>query len=139
MSKSQDAMNAFLTNQLTKLKILLFKRKNKQSHSRLLCCFMKLLVMMQFSWVLRLTPTVILTTPIPTQSYFMIIIFSNGFRFPFSLLSREITLRKNREKDVANNKCRRLVWANASYPPQHNSYLEPENFKQFTIEHGNHS
>ena len=21
--------------------------------------------------------------------------------------------------------------------PQHNSYLEPENFKQFTIEHGN--
>ena len=28
MSKSQDAMNAFLTNQLTKLKILLFKRKS---------------------------------------------------------------------------------------------------------------
>ena len=32
-----------------------------------------------FSWVLRLTPTVILTVPIPTHSYFIMIIFSNGF------------------------------------------------------------
>lgn len=46
-----------------------------------------------FSWVRRPTPTVILTTPIPTQSYFMIIIFSNGFWFPFSLLLTVYTIR----------------------------------------------